>query len=193
MKPKTLTFAAIAGLGLILDQATKIWIFHNVEYGREQIQVIDGWLQIVHYQNKGAAFGMLSDFEYRMHVFLVFTLIAVGVVVQMFRELEDSDRLQSASLAFIIVGAVGNGIDRAWRQAVVDFVRIYVEHPTVEPWLRQNLGTNEYPAFNVADIAIWIGVGLFLIYYLFFEDRDEDAEISADELPPEDDEASLSA
>ncbi len=186
MKPKTITFLVLIVLLVGLDQATKIWIFHNVEYQREAIEIIPGWLQIVHVQNRGAAFGMLNNYEHRMGVFLVFTLVAVGAIFSIFRELEDDDRFMSATLAFIMSGAVGNGIDRAWRQAVVDFIRFYTDHPTLEPWLRENFGTNEYPSFNVADIAICTGVGLFLFYYLFLEDRESEDPLSSEEIPPED-------
>lgn len=63
---------------LVVDQATKIWVYLNIEYRVGEIEIIPGFFSIVHAQNPGAAFSMLRDFEYRHVVFLGFTVIAVG-------------------------------------------------------------------------------------------------------------------
>lgn len=150
------------------------------------IHVIPGVFQIVHSQNTGAAFGMLTDFKYRMQVFYVFTAFAVWVLWGLYKELESNDRLGSWIVGLIAAGAVGNLIDRVHKQSVTDFLRV---HWGPDSWLTGIMGSPEWPSFNVADMAIVGGVGLFVIQYLFYEDRkgdnlDADSEETADS--PED-------
>jgi len=68
---------------------------------------------------------------------------------------------------------LGNFIDRFDKRTFTDFIRVYTESSSLKPWLIAHFGTNEYPIFNIADMALWIGVGLFLLYYVAFADRDE--------------------
>ena len=150
------------------------------------IHVIPGVFQIVHSQNTGAAFGMMTDFKYRMQIFYVFTAFAVWVLWGLYKELESKDRLGAWIVGLIAAGAVGNLIDRVHKQSVTDFLRV---HWGPDSWLTGIMGSPEWPSFNVADMAIVGGVGLFVIQYLFYEDRkgdnlDADAEEPADS--PED-------
>jgi signal peptidase II len=141
--------------------------------------VIPGVLQIVHSQNTGAAFGLGTNFKYRMPVFYVFTGFAVWVLWGLYRELESNDRMGAWIVGLIAAGAVGNLIDRIHKQSVTDFVRV---HWGPDSWLTGIMRSPEWPSFNVADMAIVGGVGLFVIQYLFFEDRQGDDE-EADEEP----------
>jgi signal peptidase II len=141
--------------------------------------VIPGVLQIVHSQNTGAAFGMFTDFKYRMLVFYVFTAFAVWVLWGLYKELESDDRIGAWIVGLIAAGAVGNLIDRVHKQSVTDFVRV---HWGPDSWLTGIMRSPEWPSFNVADMAIVGGIGLFVIQYLFFEDRQGDDE-EADEEP----------
>ena len=150
------------------------------------IHVIPGVFQIVHSQNPGAAFGMFTEFKYRMQIFYVFTAFAVWVLWGLYKELDDRDRLGSWIVGLIAAGAVGNLIDRVHKQSVTDFLRV---HWGPDSWLTGLMGSPEWPSFNVADMAIVGGVGLFVVQYLFYEDRqgdnlDADAEESEDS--PED-------
>jgi signal peptidase II len=144
--------------------------------------LIPGVLQIVHSQNTGAAFGMFTDFKYRMAIFYVFTGFAVWVLWGLYAQLEPDDRLGAWIVALIAAGAVGNLIDRIHKQSVTDFIRV---HWGPDSWLTGIMGSAEWPSFNVADMAICGGVGLFVIQYLFFEDRKGDDE-EADAEPPSD-------
>jgi signal peptidase II len=74
----------------------------------------------------------------------------------------------------VFSGAVGNAIDRIHKQSVTDFLRVYTEHPKLKPWLVDTFGTYEWPSFNVADAAIVVGLGLFIVHFAFMqEDEDE--------------------
>jgi signal peptidase II len=183
---KIALFAAVAVGMTVLDQVTKIWIRNNLElyYARtgvprseKEITVIDGWLSIIHAENPGAAFGFLNDSPYRMYVFAGFTVVALVVLGRMFFELPADDRFQNVALGMVVSGAIGNAIDRVLYQSVTDFVKMYTEHPTLAPWLKERLGSAEWPTYNVADVAIVVGLVMFGIHYLFLE-KDE-------EVPPD--------
>ena len=170
---------------LIVDQATKIWVVENIRYRTEEIKVIDGFFSLVHAQNKGAAMGILNDYEHRMLVFAVFTVIALGVLWQMYREIPGADRFQAAALGLILSGAVGNAIDRIDKQSVTDFLRVYTEHPTLKPTLIEWFGTYEWPSFNVADAAICVGLGMFILHFAFMQEDEEELDPEPPEEPVE--------
>lgn len=185
MKATTRLFLIVLLLVIGLDQVTKQWIAHNIELWRGSIEVIPGFFQLVHYRNKGAVGGIFGDSAYRLHLFLAFTVVALGAIGWMVHKLESGERFVAVVLGMIAGGAVGNAIDRVVYHEVIDFLRFYTEHPGVAGFLRQNVGTAEYPSFNVADMGITIGVGAFFIQQ-FFQDRNaREHELSKDDLPVE--------
>jgi signal peptidase II len=171
---KYLLFSGITGFVVALDQATKHWIVSNLRYRVDAIDVIDGFFQIVHVQNRGAAFGLGAGTDSAIWFFLAFTLVALGVIFSMLVQAPAGDRWIASALGLINGGAIGNAIDRADKQSVTDFLRFYTEHPSLKPWLIEHLGTAEYPSFNVADIAIVVGVIAFLAHQLFIGERASD-------------------
>jgi signal peptidase II len=173
-------FSVVAIVFTVLDQVTKIWVRKNLTLYDEGIPVIPGFFDIVHAENPGAAFGMLGGAENRMIFFAIFTVIAVGVLGQMLWQLPKDDRLQNLALAFITSGAIGNAIDRVQKQSVTDFLRVYTDNPSAKAKLVEWFGTAEWPSFNVADAAIVIGLGLFVVHWFFFERDADDAESPAD-------------
>jgi signal peptidase II len=170
---KYVIFIVVTLLLVALDQWTKHLVVTHITYRTEEIHLIDGFLSLVHAQNRGAAGGFLGDFEHRMVVFGVFTVVALGVLGHMLWELPGDDRFQTTALALITSGALGNAIDRVDKQSVTDFVRVYTEHPTLKPWLIDLVGMAEWPSFNVADAAIVVGLGLFFVHFLFMEGDDK--------------------
>jgi len=141
------TFLIAASLVVPLDQLTKAWVIREIQYGGE-IPVIDGFFSITHVQNSGIVFGLFQDGY--IWLFLLLTLLAIGLIAVFFRQLDASDRLAGAALGMILGGAIGNGIDRVIHEAVIDFLHF-------------DFGWFVYPDFNVADSGIVIGVGLLLI------------------------------
>lgn len=161
--PNLAIFLGITVLGTLVDQLTKAWVVANVALYREEIELIPGFLSIVHAQNPGAALSLLHDFAYRHLVFAVFTVIALVVIVRMFRELAANQWFMAGTLGLILSGAIGNAIDRVRQQYVTDFIRVYTDQPTLHDWLIRTFGTAEWPTFNVADIALVVGVILFAL------------------------------
>ena len=138
---------------LVLDQGSKLCVERYVplHYSRE---VIKGILNITHIQNPGAAFGLMADHRQSFYLFTAITLAAIGVLIYYFRRVSERDRLISVALSLIITGAVGNLIDRLRLGAVVDFLDFHYKY-----W--------HWPAFNVADAAITIGLSLLAIKLLW--------------------------
>lgn len=169
LSTKVRLFLLFAVLFTIIDQITKIAVVKNIRYQVEEIPVFStGFLSLswVHAQNRGAAFGV---FQGQTGMFVIFTLVVVPLLLYMLRDLPADDKLQSSAIGLIMSGALGNFIDRVHKQSVTDFVRMYTEHPGLRQWLNSHDLPNEWPTYNVADAAIVVGLGLFLIHYLFFE------------------------
>ena len=176
MNPKLVWFSVVAVIGVVLDQITKAWIRANIEYRDAGITVIDGFFDIVHAQNPGAAFGILRDMpaNLRVSLFLMFTVVALGVVIDMVRRLSPADRMTPVFLGMIASGAVGNAIDRVHKQTVTDFLRFYTDNPEWVATLRSYNLPPEYPSFNVADIALVVGVLLYVVTSFLQEDGEQD-------------------
>lgn len=136
---------------VILDQATK-YLADRFISPFDTLEILP-FLNLVHVRNKGAAFGILSNIGNTAFIFI--SLAAVIVIFIMLIKGKE-DRL---SLSLILGGAVGNLIDRIFRGFVVDFVDIFV-------------GRYHWPAFNVADSALTVGIGLIFIR-LFISSREK--------------------
>lgn len=183
------SFWIVFVISVLFDQITKFLVYTRVAPATrtspgDVIPVIPGFFDIIHAQNPGAAFSILRNFEYRYVVFLGFTCVAVYVVWDQFRRLQVGERVMAVALGMIASGAVGNAIDRVHKRTVTDFARIHIEQPGMRQWLIDNLGTNEYPTWNIADASLLIGVILFLIVGTRAEAEAKAAAKAAQTLPP---------
>ena len=156
MKAKYLILLLATPLILIADQLTKLYIDGSMKL-YQSIPVIDGLFSITYLRNKGAAFSFLADASWRQPFFLLATLIAVIAILIAFKKLRDEQRLAAVSLTLILSGAVGNLIDRVRMGEVIDFLDVYWKN-------------HHWPAFNVADSAICVGVAM-LALDMFREER----------------------
>ena len=158
MTPKFRVATGAFLIVLVLDLVTKIAIDANLSYA-DRIPVIPGFFYLTHVRNTGAAFGLFSDAPqlYRMVFFISVSLIAVGIIITFYRKLSPGDQLAALALGLILGGAIGNLIDRIFRQEVVDFLHFRL-------WRGYS-----WPDFNVADSAIVVGVGLLVLELLASE------------------------
>ena len=154
---------------LALDLATKIAVDTYLSYA-DKIPIISGFFYLTHVRNTGAAFGLFSDAPqlYRLTFFISVSLIAVGIIVAFYRKLSPGDRLAALALGLILGGAVGNLIDRIFRQEVIDFLHFRI-------WRGYS-----WPDFNVADSAIVVGVG-FLVLELLASEGEQRVSANDDE------------
>ena len=150
-------FSAIALLGMIIDQLTKIYIDRSMQLF-DSIPVMENFFHITYVRNRGAAFSFLSNASWRLPFFIVVSIIAALVILIAFRKLRDDQKLGQISLAMIFSGAVGNLIDRVRLGEVIDFLDVH--------WYRHH-----WPAFNVADSLICVGVFLLAIDMILEEKR----------------------
>ena len=140
---------------LLLDQASK-WLVLTTLEPYQVIELVPN-LNLTLMFNTGAAFSFLSDAGgWQRWVFAGFAIAVTLALVVWLLRLKPHERWLAAALALIIGGALGNLIDRMLLGHVVDFVQVYL------PFLPFAI-FNPWPAFNVADSAITIGVALLLI------------------------------
>ena len=154
MQKKYILFLAITVPVIILDQLTKAWILASLRL-HEGFSVIDGFFNIVHVRNPGAAFGFLAGVSpgFRSIFFLAVTMAAIVLILHFLRASRSDQPSQVVSLALILAGAGGNLIDRVRFGEVVDFLDVYV-------------GALHWPAFNVADAAITTGASFLALILL---------------------------
>ena len=138
---------------LILDQLTKYIVDRTIPL-HHSIPVIDDVFSLTYIRNTGAAFGMLagSAAHFRLPFLVIFSLVAIGFIIVMVRRLPPGETGLITALAFILGGAIGNLIDRVVYGEVIDFLDFY--------W-----STYHWPAFNLADSFITVGV-LITVFYL---------------------------
>jgi len=164
---KYLILAAISGLIIAIDQATKLYVHTKFLLG-ESITVIEGFFNITYVRNPGAAFGFMrnADEAFRDIFFLSLPPIALVIILAILRGVPGKDKIQIFALSCIFGGAIGNYIDRLRFRYVIDFLDFHYKEQFV------------YPAFNIADSAIVIGVGILLILMFRREDEEDIAALS---------------
>jgi signal peptidase II len=141
----------VAAAVIALDRLSK-WLVETYVSAVDTLRVIPGFFDIVHSENRGAAFGIFNDStsEWRTALLIVLSLAAVVFVSAMLWRPDRLDRWSFWGLSLILGGAAGNVFDRIMWGRVTDFLDFYV-------------GTYHWHTFNVADSAIVIGSGLLLV------------------------------
>lgn len=145
--------ALIAFSILALDQITKLIVLKYLGYAQERV-VLDGFFKFVHWGNTGAAWSLFRDNNEML------AIVSLGALLLLFlsRRHFDSGTMGShVALGLLFGGIMGNLVDRLMpsRRHVIDFIYFYV--------YRRGGGELGFPAFNVADSAICIGVGLLFL------------------------------
>lgn len=156
---RNLVLASLTGGVILSDQLTKLHIMQTMRL-HESIPVIPNLFSFTYIRNPGAAFGLLagSSNAFRMVFFGLTSLFALVLLGSILYRMPESEWMGRLSVSSILGGAVGNLIDRMRYGEVIDFLDVYV---------------NDYhwPAFNVADSAITVGV-VFLVIHFMFEKKD---------------------
>ena len=139
----------LAVVVVILDQLTKYIASTSLEmYQPVAVMPMFNWT-LMH--NTGAAFSFLADAGgWQRWFFAIIALVISVVIIAWIQRLKQDEKWQAIALALILGGAIGNVIDRIWLGYVVDFIDVYYKQ-----W--------HWPAFNIADSAIFIGVVMIII------------------------------
>jgi len=160
MKKKNILIMLIGILVLVgLDQLTKVLITETIVYG-ERISVIPSFFYITQHHNPGAAWGILEG-EFVFFVFV--TIFALGLFTYLSFDMDfKHKKFYSIGLTLLIAGTIGNFIDRIVFNYVIDFLDFYIF-------------SYNFPIFNVADMALTIGVTMFAIDLLILDRKRDDA------------------
>lgn len=142
----------------VLDQVVKRVVVRTMELG-QSVDVVGSFVRLTRTSNTGGAFGLLRG---RGSWFVVVSLAAAVAIAAFSRQIARARRIERVAFALIMGGALGNLLDRVRTGAVVDFI---------------DVGGSAYrwPAFNVADSAITIGVTLLAVSLVFLGGRGPDA------------------
>lgn len=154
MQKRNILFLTITFLVTLLDQATKACIISTMRL-YDSFVVIEGFFNITHVRNPGAAFGFLAAAPpmFRYIFFIVVTVAAILLILHYLRISRIEETSLVSALALILAGAVGNLIDRVRFGEVVDFLDVYIV-------------SYHWPAFNVADSAITVGATILIVVLL---------------------------
>ncbi|MCX7904360.1 MAG: signal peptidase II [Caloramator sp.] len=138
---------------VIIDHITKYIAKMKLSSGKF-VPLIDGFLELIYVENRGAAFGIFKNKKF----FLVgiTTFVVLGMIYYLLKT-TNLNKWERISLIFIISGAVGNLIDRIFRGYVVDFIHFYIKD------------IFDWPVFNIADILVVVGAIILAFSILFFK------------------------
>ncbi len=145
---------AVSGAVLVLDQITKFWVHQGMTL-YHSVVIIPHFVDITYLRNTGAAFGFLAGDRSALRTvfFTLVSVVAIGCISYLLRSLRPQHKTSLVSLSLILGGALGNLVDRVRMSEVIDFIDLH--------WYQYH-----WPAFNVADSAITIGVVLLLFEML---------------------------
>lgn len=135
----------------LLDQATKWLVVHRLDLmARQSIDVLPPYLNLRMAWNRGVNFGLFADFDMRW--VLIGVALAISALVILWKRRDGGSRLSHVAAGLLVGGAIGNVVDRLLYGAVADFLNMSccgIENPY---------------AFNVADIAVFVGaIGLVIL------------------------------
>lgn len=149
---------AIAAVTLAADQVSKYLLIGVMQANGFQPIEITPFFNLVMVWNRGVSFGLFaSNMEIVRWLLVVMSIcVSIGLLIWMYRA---ANRWLSIGLGLVVGGAIGNAIDRVVYGAVADFFDFYLA------------GVGHWPAFNIADSAIVVGVGFLLIDSLFQDAR----------------------
>jgi len=141
----------VAGAVIVLDRLTKMAVASRMDL-HQSIPVIEGFAALTYVRNSGVAFGLFAGhgLAFRVPLLLGVSAFAVTLLVWFLRGIAPERHLLVAACGAVLGGAIGNMIDRVALGEVIDFVDL-------------SLGAYHWPAFNVADAAITLGVALLCL------------------------------
>ena len=141
----------ISSTMIVVDQYTKFMVTLHIPLNYS-VQVIEDFFNLTHIRNSGVAFGLFADqqSEYKALTFITISTIAIVAILVIFHQNPKNKKLVQTGLILIFSGAIGNLIDRTLHGEVIDFADFVING-------------YHFPAFNVADSCITIGVSLMVV------------------------------
>jgi len=148
LRNKYLFLFVISSALIVIDQYTKFMVTLHIPLSYS-INVVEGFFNLTHVRNSGVAFGIFAEqnSELKPYLLIFVSIIAIIAILVIFHQTEREKRLVQGGLVLVFSGAIGNLIDRVLHKEVIDFIDIFFNN-------------RHWPAFNVADACITIGVML---------------------------------
>ena len=140
----------IVAASVLVDQLTKLWTVAALGVG-ESVEFLPGVLRFTYIQNKGAAFGMLSDNRW---VFMIVSSVAIIALLAYLWKFRPDSVWACTAISLIIGGGIGNMIDRVRLSYVVDMID-FCAFPKLWMWV-----------FNVADACVCVGAGILFVWLI---------------------------
>lgn len=149
-------YIIIGTVVFILDFLSKMLVKSNMEIG-ESIKIIDKFFSLTYIQNRGMAWGLLQNQRW---IFILATFVIIGLMLFYVWKNKPCHFTAKLGVSLSVAGALGNLVDRLfYGGGVVDFFRFEFI---------------DFPIFNVADIAVCLGMGILAVYMIFFEGNGRD-------------------
>jgi signal peptidase II len=157
---------------LAADLGSKAWAEHRLDGYPGIVEVWKNHLALILARNRGGAWGLLQSTSenVRRPFFLLVSVAAIAFIMTLYRRLQPHQRALQWGLPLVLGGALGNVFDRIRYGHVIDFIDAHV-------------GEHHWPTFNVADIAICVGVGLMAVD-MFTSRRGRPALLPSSPVPP---------
>jgi signal peptidase II len=154
--PSYVFLAVLALLALAADMVTKTWAERHLDKYPGAIEVWPGHLTLILARNPGGAWGLLqtTSENVRRPFFLLVSVAAIAFIMSLYRRLTPNQHALKWGLPLVLGGALGNVVDRIRYGRVVDFIDAHIGHGAME---------RHWPTFNIADVAICVGVGLMAL------------------------------
>lgn len=164
-------FLAIVSIGsLVSDVGTKLWAEKKLADYPGYVTLIENHLMFVLAKNKGGAWGLLQgeSENVRRPFFLLVSVAAIAFIVTLYRRLQPRQYALKWGLPLVLGGALGNVFDRIRYGFVIDFIDYRADwikrmNELIGKYYPKHVVTDHWPTFNVADIAICVGVALMAI------------------------------
>ena len=169
-RPSPTFLVVVSIVSLASDIITKLWAEKRLEGYPGYVNVLDNHLMFVLAKNKGGAWGLLQgqSENVRRPFFLLVSVAAIAFIVTLYRRLQPKQYALKWGLPLVLGGALGNVFDRIRYGFVIDFIDyradwIHKLNELVQKKYPGHIVTDHWPTFNVADIAICVGVGLMAV------------------------------
>ena len=157
----TLRITFVVVLAVFIDQITKYLTYYYSEglHPSLIVPIVEDYFNIVHYRNKGAAWGIFDQYT---SLLAMLSISASIYIIYNFKELAENDKFRRYCFALILGGILGNWIDRQFFiNGVIDMIEVFIPLPD---FISE---TNyQFPAFNIADSCITVGFSLLCIYFV---------------------------
>jgi signal peptidase II len=169
-RPSPLFLAIVSILSLASDIGTKLWAEKRLDAYPGIVTVWENHLSFVLAKNRGGAWGLLqtTNENVRRPFFLLVSAAAIAFIVALYRRLQARQRALKWGLPLVLGGALGNVFDRIRYGHVIDFIDFRADalktaNEFVAKYVKDHVVTDHWPTFNVADVAICVGVGLMAV------------------------------